>query len=116
MALLSRLASSTSGAELLLESGLMLRLAEMRVFSMRPESVNDNVELIPNAFNRYHQILMPALRLCQAVLASMGASNKSASSQVFHFIQSNEELVNTLLKSRGVRSLSHLQQVRQGTK
>jgi Nuclear pore complex scaffold, nucleoporins 186/192/205 len=39
MALLTRLASSTTGAELLLETGLMLRLAEMGVFSSRPESM-----------------------------------------------------------------------------
>jgi hypothetical protein len=36
MALLTRLASTSTGAELLLETGLMLRLAEMMVFSARP--------------------------------------------------------------------------------
>jgi len=35
MALLTRLATTSVGAEVLLETGLMLRLAEMSVFSAR---------------------------------------------------------------------------------
>ena len=71
MALLTRLASSTTGAELLLETGLMLRLAEMGVFSSRPESVSDDGPMA-----RYQQILFPALRLCQALLSSLGSANR----------------------------------------
>merc|ERR1712179_775067 len=77
MAFFTRLASTLSGAELLLESGLMVRLAEMKVFSARPESAfpplsqedtenNHNAEYM-STMDIFHQIFFPALRLCQAL-------------------------------------------------
>ena len=126
MALLTRLASTVAGAELLLESGLMLRLSEMTIFSSRPDVtaapssnamdvVGEEESLIPSPLARYHQILFPALRLCQALLSSLGAANRSASSQVRHFVASNEELVRSVLRggggARGPWTLSHLQEL-----
>ena len=65
-----------------------------------------------NALNcRYHQILFPALRLCQAALASLGVQNDSASGQIRHFIQSNDDLIKTLLKTRGIWSLNQIQEL-----
>ena len=122
MAMLTRLASTVTGAELLLESGLMVRLSDMTIFSSRPDigpnpalSVAamdvDDQTFIPSPLQRYYQILFPALRLCQALLASLGSGNRSVTAQVLHFITSNEELVRTVLKTRGIFSLSHLQEL-----
>ena len=88
MAFFTRMASTLSGAELLFESGLMIRLSEMKVYSARPESAfpllsssttaaDDNVVNNDGASNMsgldiYHQIFFPALRLCQALLACLG--------------------------------------------
>ena len=77
MALLTRLAASSTGAELLLETGLMLRLAEMTVFSARPESRPGD----DGPMARYQQILFPSLRLCHALLSSLGSSNRYFSIQ-----------------------------------
>ncbi|CAB4060211.1 NUP205 [Lepeophtheirus salmonis] len=91
--MLTRLASTMSGAELLLESGLMLRLAEIQVFSARPEPP---IEIgAPSALDRYHQILFPVLRLCQTIMSSLGGiQNRSATVQILHFISANEDLKN----------------------
>lgn len=59
MALLTRLASTATGSEMLLESGLMVKLAEMSVFSARPEASAASMTfepmdetLIPSALSR----------------------------------------------------------------
>ena len=86
MAFFTRMASTLSGAELLLESGLMIRLSEMKVYSARPESAfplisssaadddfmdkDDGSNM--SGLDIYHQIFFPALRLCQALLACLG--------------------------------------------
>ena len=79
----------------------------MSVFSARPDltptaiAMDIGDPLVPSPLQRYHQILFPALRLCQALLASLGGkSNRSASSQIVHFITRNEDLVRTVLRSR----------------
>ena len=123
MALLTRLASTVAGAELLLESGLMLRLSEMTIFSSRPDvsapssdpsmmmDFGEEEPFVPSPLARYHQILFPALRLCQALLAALGGANRSATAQVRHFVISNEEMVRAVLKSRQTWTLSHLQEL-----
>ncbi len=124
MALLTRLASTASGASLLLESSLTARLAEMAVFSARPDvdqelmmMEQDSYEedsgfMLSSPLARYHQILFPALRLCQALLASLGAANRSAAAQVRHFLAANEELARSVLRWRpGSMSLAHLREM-----
>ena len=62
MALLARLACTKTGAECLLESGLMSRLAEMKVFGSRPDlspavfDEDDERDLIPSALTRYSKV------------------------------------------------------------
>jgi nuclear pore complex protein Nup205 len=90
MAMLTRMASTVAGAEILLESGLLVRLSEMSVFSSRPDvsptsasDMDTDLFLIPTPLARYHQILFPALRICQALIASLGSQNRSATAQVW---------------------------------
>ena len=107
MAFFTRIASTLSGAELLLESGLMVRLAEMKVFSARPESAfpllsqeedeNDTNSERLSTMDIFHQIFFPALRLCQALLACLGPQNLSAASHVRHFVKANENIFQAIL-------------------
>ena len=116
MAFFTRIASTLSGAELLLESGLMVRLAEMKVFSARPESVfpllseeddeNDANSERLSTMNIFHQIFFPALRLCQALLACLGPHNLSAAAQVRHFVKANENIFQAILHPPTHESLS----------
>ena len=117
MALLTRVASTATGSEMLLESSLMVKMAEMTVFSSRPETSNANFDaamddgFMPSALSRYQQIVFPAYKLCQAILASLGSDNRSASSQVLHFITNHECLVRVGLHYSNLFNLSGLQEL-----
>ena len=111
MAFFTRMASSVAGAELLLESGLMVRLAEMRVFSARPEATYQisSSEATPSrSLQVYRQILFPALRLCLAVLSCLGSNNVSAVVHVKHFVKANEQVTNKKFFSVGFSQLIDL--------
>ena len=62
MAMLARLATTPTGAELLLESGLLVRLAEMTVFGARPDLTPAMMEL-----GEVRTVFLPP-PLCRAVL------------------------------------------------
>ena len=60
MALLTRVASTATGSEMLLESSLMIKMAEMTVFSSRPETSNANFEtmddgFMPSGISQFHE-------------------------------------------------------------
>ena len=116
MAFFTRMASSVAGAELLLESGLMVRLAEMRVFSARPEATYQisSSEATPRSLQVYRQILFPALRLCLAVLSCLGSNNVSAVVHVKHFVKANEQVFRSILhppNRESVGSVSGLEEI-----
>jgi nuclear pore complex protein Nup205 len=111
MGLLSRIAARPAGAELLLQAGLMARLAEFSVLDLRPDP--DAALLLQkkmggeggaSALSRYHSVLFPVLRLCQAVLASLGGENRSAAAQTLHFLTGHEEVVAGVLRAGTARA------------
>ena len=110
--LMIRVACNPVGAELLLQAGLMARLAEFSVLDLRPDP-NTNIlrggesEAGDGGLSKYHSVLFPVLRLCQAVLASLGSDNLSAASQVVHFLAGHEELVSLVLRGSAARSSLH---------
>ena len=55
--------------------------------------------------------MFPALRLCEAILASLGSENRSAASQVLHFITAHECLVRVGLHYGNLFTLSGLQEL-----
>ena len=109
---LTRVACNPAGAELLLQSGLMARLADFSVLDLRPDpdtslmlrSADDGEMGVKEALTRYHSVMFPVLRLCQSVLASLGSDNLSAASQVVHFLSGHEELVQLILRGSAARS------------
>ena len=109
--LLIRVACNPVGAELLLQAGLMARLAEFSVLDLRPDPdtslLRDETDDSVPGLTRYHSVLFPVLRLCQAVLASLGSDNVSAASQVVHFLSGHEELVTIILRGSAARSTLH---------
>ena len=118
MALLTRLASTATGSEMLLEAGLMVKLAEMSVFSARPETTAavtfepmDETALIPSALSRYQQVIFPVLKLCQAIMASLGSANRSAATQVLHFLTAHECIIRVGLHYSNLFTLNGLQEL-----
>ena len=112
--LLTRVACNPIGAELLLQAGLMARLAEFSVLDLRPDpdtsllrEMEDGGEDNGGHIAKYHSVLFPVLRLCQAVLASLGSDNMSAASQIVHFLAGHEELTSIILRGSAARSSLH---------
>ena len=108
--LLIRVACNPVGAELLLQAGLMARLAEFSVLDLRPDpdtGLLRDAEDSDGGLGKYHSVLFPVLRLCQAVLASLGSDNISAASQIVHFLSGHEELVSLVLRGSAARATLH---------
>lgn len=104
MALLCRIASTRTGAEMLLEQKALAVMASMKVFDHHPimhagAADSTSADFIPSVGNRYLQILLPALHLCDAVLATLGMENLSCVVQVIHFLLSHVQTVGLVLGS-----------------
>ena len=106
--ILIRVGCNPVGAELLLQAGVMARLAEFSVLDLRPDPETSLLrEADSQTMTRYHSVLFPVLRLCQAILASLGADNVSAASQTVHFLSGHEDLVSLILRGSNTRSSLH---------
>ena len=106
--ILIRIGCHPVGAELLLQAGVMARLAEFSVLDLRPDPETSVLrDGDSHNMTRYHSVLFPVLRLCQAILASLGADNISAASQTVQFLAGHEDLVNLILRGSATRSSLH---------
>lgn len=104
MALLTRVAQSSEGAKVLLQAGLLSRLAECTFLDQRPEhdrraglmssdlntKVTSSVLLdsfVPTVVERYTQLLMPALKVSLSMLTSLGSqAHKEVASKVIYML------------------------------
>ncbi|XP_041111407.1 nuclear pore complex protein Nup205 isoform X1 [Polyodon spathula] len=110
MALLTRVAKNPQGAAELLRCGLIVQLVECEVYDMRPETDShgrvfgqrDPSGFIPNPLDRYRQILLPALRLCQVILTSSTAQHQQAAAQVLQFLIVHSDTIHSILRCQEV--------------
>ncbi|KFO18374.1 Nuclear pore complex protein Nup205 [Fukomys damarensis] len=105
MAFLTRVAKIQQGALELLRSGVIMRLAQCQVYDMRPEvdphgmfGMRDSPMFIPTPVDRYRQILLPALQLCQVILTSSMAQHLQAAGQVLQFLISHSDTIQAILR------------------
>ncbi|XP_030322629.1 nuclear pore complex protein Nup205 isoform X3 [Calypte anna] len=117
MAFLTRIAKSQQGALELLRSGVIVRLAQCQVYDMRPETdhqgmygMRDPPVFIPAPVERYRQILLPALQLCQVILTSSMAQHLQAAGQVLQFLISHSDTIQAILRCQDV-SVGSLQEL-----
>ncbi|KAH0510127.1 Nuclear pore complex protein Nup205 [Microtus ochrogaster] len=109
MAFLTRVAKLQQGALELLRSGVVVRLAQCQVYDMRPEmdphgmfGMRDPPMFIPTPVDRYRQILLPALQLCQVILTSSVAQHLQAAGQVLQFLISHSDTIQAILRCHDV--------------
>ncbi|KAJ6656378.1 hypothetical protein lerEdw1_003881 [Lerista edwardsae] len=109
MAFLTKVAKIQQGALELLRSGVILRLAQCQVYGMRPEMDQQRIfgmreppVFIPAPVERYRQILLPALRLCQVILTSSMAQHMQAAGQVLQFLMSHSDTIQAILRCQEV--------------
>ncbi|XP_078583598.1 nuclear pore complex protein Nup205-like isoform X1 [Branchiostoma floridae x Branchiostoma japonicum] len=111
MALLSRLAQTPAGSQALLQEGVLVRLSECQFLDMRPEnagSVPGSGEamavsyegFVPTVSDRYRQMLLPALKLCLAIMTSLGPQHRDATNQVLQFILSHMDVFHAVLREQ----------------
>lgn len=120
MALLTRVAQSTDGAKVLLQAGLLSRLAECAFLDHKPEHdtaqrlmtsgiyAHDHDKtaviydsFVPTVLERYRQLLTPALKVSLAMLTSLGSHNhKEVASKVLHFVVSHVDVFVSILQDR----------------
>ena len=106
MALLTRVAQSSEGAKVLLQAGLLSRLAECTFLDQRPEHerraglMSSDLHahdqdtssvlidsFVPTVVERYRQLLMPALKVSLAMLTSLGSqAHKEVASKVIYIL------------------------------
>ncbi|KAM4746874.1 nuclear pore complex protein Nup205 [Rhinophrynus dorsalis] len=117
MAFLTRVAKSPQGALELLRSGVIVRLAQCQVYDMRPETdphgvygMRETPMFIPAPVERYRQILLPALQLCQVILTSSTAHHLQAAGQVLQFLIAHSDTIQAILRSQE-GSLGSLQEL-----
>ncbi|CAG9783349.1 unnamed protein product [Diatraea saccharalis] len=104
MALLVKLAGSRSGAETLLAQGALSCLANMRALSCHPDihAATDtarDTQFVPPVTDRFRQILVPALSLCDALLTSLGTGNHSCVLHITHLLLSHADVLDIVLRA-----------------
>uniref|UniRef100_A0A8D2L072 Nucleoporin 205 n=1 Tax=Varanus komodoensis TaxID=61221 RepID=A0A8D2L072_VARKO len=105
MAFLTKVAKIQQGALELLRCGVIVRLAQCQVYDMRPETdqqglfgMQEPPVFIPAPVERYRQILLPALQLCQVILTSSMAQHAQAAGQVLQFLISHSDTIQAILR------------------
>ncbi|XP_048265834.1 nuclear pore complex protein Nup205 isoform X3 [Bombus terrestris] len=103
MATFCRMASTRLGAESLLENRILSCMSNMIVFDRHPDVhigfEGGDYSFIPSIGQRYQQIFLPALYLCDALLTTLGTENQSCAIQVCGFLQSHGDIVKIILQN-----------------
>ncbi|XP_011172617.2 nuclear pore complex protein Nup205 [Solenopsis invicta] len=103
MAIFCRMASTRLGAESLLENKILSCMSSMCAFDQHPDVhigfESSDYSFIPSVGQRYQQIFLPALYLCDALFTTLGTENQSCAVQVCGFLQSHRDTVEMALRN-----------------
>ncbi|KAG7303822.1 hypothetical protein JYU34_010718 [Plutella xylostella] len=102
MALIIKLAHSGAGAAGALCGGALACLAQLKALDCHPDihmPSSNTHSFLPSAADRFRQILLPALSLCDALLTSLGTHNHSCVLHVLHVLLSHVECVDMVLRA-----------------
>ncbi|XP_053108091.1 nuclear pore complex protein Nup205 isoform X2 [Hemicordylus capensis] len=109
MAFLTKVAKIQQGALELLRSGVIVKLAQCQVYDMPPQAdqqglfgMREPPVFIPAPVERYRQILLPALQLCQVILTSSMAQHVQAAGQVLQFLIAHSDTIQSILRCQEV--------------
>ncbi|KAJ8734370.1 hypothetical protein PYW07_014921 [Mythimna separata] len=104
MGLLIKMAGTRAGAETLLSQGALGCLAALTALAAHPDihtgyGAHKDTEFVPSVANRFRQILVPALSLCDALLTTLGPQNHSCVLHVTHALLSHVECIDAVLRA-----------------
>ncbi|XP_050663586.1 nuclear pore complex protein Nup205 [Leptidea sinapis] len=102
--LLIKIAGTRFGAETVLAQGALSCLANLKALDCHPDvhtgyANHKDTEFVPSVANRFRQILVPALALCDALLTTLGTQNHSCAMHITHFLLSHLECVDLVLRA-----------------
>ncbi|XP_067131322.1 LOW QUALITY PROTEIN: nuclear pore complex protein Nup205 [Centruroides vittatus] len=109
LSLFTRIGNSPIGAQALLRNGIMERLTECGCLDLRPEIYRDfhlkeNIEkntwLLPNLFQCYQQIIIPALRVILSMMTSTSPKHLQGEQQLLNFILAHSGIFSDILRDR----------------
>lgn len=102
MSFFARLCLKREGADKVLDNALIEALTDSRVLDMRPE-----VDATHSAFDhmlaiaeRYHSVLLPALRLVATILARIGKEHADVVRRATAFVVAHQDVLLSILKDR----------------
>ncbi|XP_071834158.1 nuclear pore complex protein Nup205-like isoform X2 [Apostichopus japonicus] len=113
MSFLTVVAEDPVGAKALLEVDIMNKLSQVQFLDLRPDreiqlypapgsSSWDQYEqeesFVPTVMSRYRQLFFPVLRLCQAMLTSLGSHHNAAVHQVLNLVVSHADVFTAILR------------------
>ncbi|ALC49201.1 CG11943 [Drosophila busckii] len=105
MAFLTQLSQTRLGARLLLNENVLGVLSNMHVYKMQPDlkgselMICDSNDFLPDIEERFRSILLPALSLCDSMIASLGRENNSATLQVLNFLFAHIDMIEGMLRA-----------------
>ncbi|EEC11881.1 nuclear pore complex protein Nup205, putative [Ixodes scapularis] len=109
LSLLTRLAASPAGAQALLESGLVGKLAECEALDLYPSIAGGLPDLAsrwpcPPATKCYQQLFVPVAQLLLSIAASLGPGHKEAGFQVRNFLGAHAQVFSAMLQPRNLEN------------
>jgi len=104
---LTRIAQSTRGTALLLDSGILRILTVCTFIDNRPEDIIERNEYLPPIVQRYEQLLLPVLRIIDCMLISH-PKNEDIAAKILDFVEVHSELLISILKDRSSLTQSSL--------
>lgn len=109
-ALFTRLATSPTGAQALLENGLVSKLAECQAIDLHPDVSGSLPEFVPTSqwpclpmVECYRQFFIPVVQLLLAITASLGVNHREAGLQIQQFLVAHGEVCSSILQPRNLR-------------
>ncbi|XP_045513787.1 nuclear pore complex protein Nup205 [Pieris brassicae] len=103
MTLLIKIAGSRLGAETVLAQGALSCLANLKALDCHPDIHtgygSKDTDFVPSVANRFRQMLVPALTLCDALLTTLGSQNHSCVLHITHLLLSHLECVDMVLRA-----------------
>lgn len=103
MAMFIRMATTRHGAESLLENKILSCLSSMCVIDQHLDIhhnfIGNDPSFLPSVNQRYQQIFLPMLYLCDALLTTLGTENQSCAIQICGFLQCHRDVIEMKLRN-----------------
>ncbi|KAG4097647.1 hypothetical protein H8356DRAFT_1308894 [Neocallimastix lanati (nom. inval.)] len=100
MTLFLRICHSREGVKKLIENGILESLIDCSYLDYRPEIDSNFDTFLHPTSERYHQLLVPTLRLLVCIMSVVGKDNRIALSRMISFMNAHQDVIIAILKDK----------------